>query len=117
MVMFKRFFFNPDSVFSGIFISTLVLVLMQACTGDVKPVNQNADSEKSGNTVKPENSVPTIPFTLVKILVHDTNSFTEGLLFHNKQMYESTGATDNLPQTRSLFGVVDPKTGKIDVKA
>jgi glutamine cyclotransferase len=48
---------------------------------------------------------------------HDVSSFTEGFLFHNGQLFESTGATAELPQTKSLFGIVDVKTGKIDTKA
>lgn len=48
---------------------------------------------------------------------HDITSYTEGFVFHNKELYESTGATDGLPRTRSLFGAVDLSTGKIKVKA
>lgn len=48
---------------------------------------------------------------------HDTNAFTEGFLIHNNELFESTGATKELPQTRSLFGIVNMKTGKINTKA
>jgi len=60
-----------------------------------------------------------INYSVAAYLPHDTNSFTEGLLVHNGKLYEATGhAPDNdQPQTRSLFGIVDMKTGKIDVKA
>lgn len=61
--------------------------------------------------------IPEIKFSVVSQYPHDVNSFTEGFLFHEGKLFESTGATDNLPQTRSLFGIVDMKTGKIDVKA
>lgn len=44
---------------------------------------------------------------------HDTTAYTEGFLVYNNQLYESTGYTAELPQTRSLFGVVDGATGKI----
>lgn len=65
----------------------------------------------------PENSIKNIQYSIVARLPHDTNSFTEGLLFHNNQLWESTGATPQLPQTRSLFGNVDLKTGVINVRA
>ena len=61
--------------------------------------------------------IPEIQFTVVNQYPHDVNSFTEGFLFHDNKLFESTGAPDNLPQTKSLFGIVDLKTGKIDVKA
>jgi glutamine cyclotransferase len=59
----------------------------------------------------------TIHFTLANVYPHDTASFTEGLVVHNGELYESTGHTDEIPSSRSLFGVVDPLTGKIHVKA
>lgn len=46
---------------------------------------------------------------------HDQQAFTEGLLFHEGKLYESTGAS-NVQGTRSLFGEVDLTTGKIATK-
>lgn len=62
------------------------------------------------------NTTPMLNFSLVNSYPHDINAFTEGLLIHEGKLFESTGATRELPQTRSLFGVVDLKTGQIDVK-
>lgn len=64
-------------------------------------------------------TVSVINYAVTGYIPHDTNAFTEGLLVHNGQLYESTGhpLDDNLPQTRSLFGIVDMKTGNIVVKA
>jgi glutamine cyclotransferase len=64
-----------------------------------------------------EKFVPTIEYTLAGSLPHDTNAFTEGLLFYNDQLFESTGSPENLPMTKSVFGPVDAKTGKISAKA
>ena len=79
------------------------------------------DKPKAITTVPPvvENTpeIPQINFSVETQYPHDINSFTEGFLFHDGKLYESTGATENLPQTKSLFGEVDLKTGKIDVKA
>lgn len=61
--------------------------------------------------------VPEIKFTVESQYPHDITSFTEGLHFHEGKLYESTGSPDNVPQARSIFGPVDLKTGKIDVKA
>jgi glutamine cyclotransferase len=48
---------------------------------------------------------------------HDVNSYTEGLLVHEGKLYESTGSPEDMPDTRSLLGVLDLTNGKIDVKA
>ncbi len=79
--------------------------LLFACTGK---------QEKSKNTTQP--IIPTISYYLVNSFPHDTIAFTEGFLVYNGKLYESTGATRDFPQTRSLFGEVDLKTGRIEKK-
>ena len=59
---------------------------------------------------------PVISFSLVNTHPHDINAFTEGFLFYEGKLFESTGAPENLPLTKSLFGIVDLKNGKIDTK-
>ncbi len=49
--------------------------------------------------------VPRIEYTLQRSLPHDTKSFTQGLLIHQGQLYESTG------QEESWIGIVDIQTG------
>tara|TARA_B100001245_G_scaffold235732_1_gene224309 strand:+ start:603 stop:1400 length:798 start_codon:yes stop_codon:yes gene_type:complete len=72
-------------------------------------------SKNTSEKATTEESVPLLNVSYVGEYPHDTNAFTEGLLFHEGELFESTGATD-LPQTRSLFGAVDLNTGAIDVK-
>ncbi|MEO1049278.1 MAG: glutaminyl-peptide cyclotransferase [Bacteroidota bacterium] len=60
---------------------------------------------------------PLLSANYVGYYPHDVNAFTEGLFFHEGQLYESTGSPSDMPQTRSLFGIVDMTTGNIDVKA
>lgn len=90
----------------------LAVILLSACGPD-KPKENNVPPPVVAEAPK----TPEIKFTVGNQYPHDVTSFTEGFLFHDNQLFESTGATDNLPQTRSLFGIVDLKTGKIDVKA
>lgn len=59
---------------------------------------------------------PIINYALVNTYPHDTTCFTEGLLVHEGQLYESTGSPGNMPQTRSLFGTLDTVSGKIQTK-
>lgn len=77
----------------------------------------NPDETSEKKITKTEEFAPEIPFSLVTKLPHDSSAFTEGLLFHDGLLFESTGSPANLPETRSFFGVVDLNSGKINVKA
>jgi glutamine cyclotransferase len=90
----------------------LSVLLLFSC-GPEKPVEKNIPVEEN----PPAKVTPAIKWSRVGDSPHDTVSFTEGFLFHNQQLFESTGSPDYLPQTRSLFGPVDLKTGKIEKKA
>jgi glutamine cyclotransferase len=61
--------------------------------------------------------VPTLEYKLVNTFPHDTLSFTQGFLFHQGKLFESTGSPENIPETHSVLGIVDLKTGKINKKA
>ena len=87
----------------------IVSIVLIACN--------NNDQNKNTEPVKPVASTGQINYTVVKRFPHDTNSFTEGLLIHNGQLFESTGHTDTYETSRSLFGIVDMQTGKINIKA
>lgn len=91
-------------------ISTL---LLSSCSTQEKPENKTIQTT-TVETVTPK--TPEIKYTIENKFPHDINSFTEGFLFHDNKLYESTGSPDNLPQTKSVFGDVDLKTGKINVK-
>ena len=100
----------PFILVLGLFASASVLFTSCNNTSRDTPA---AESEKVA-----DNTPPVINYSVVQALPHDTSSFTEGLLVHDGQLYESTGTEPGMPESRkSLFGVVDPKTGKIGVKA
>jgi glutamine cyclotransferase len=89
----------------------LILSLLSSCSNA-----DHHDTPENGSATA-DNTPPTIDFTVMKELPHDTTAFTEGLLFHNGQLYESTGTDTNMPESRrSLFGIVDTTTGKIHPK-
>lgn len=93
-------------MFTRILITISLILLLWGCNHSNEP--------KSTTTEKP---ISNIEYVLVKSYPHDTTSFTEGFLFHDGNLYESTGASQELPQTKSLFGMVDLTTGKIKTKA
>lgn len=62
------------------------------------------------------NGISIIEYSLKKTYPHSIDSYTEGFLFHDNKLFESTGSPENYPNTRSVIGIVNLKTGKIDVK-
>ncbi len=61
-------------------------------------------------------AVPILEYSIVATLPHDTLAYTQGLLIHDNKLFESTGSPDNMPELRSVLGIVDMKTGKLDAK-
>lgn len=79
-------------------------ILLAAC-------NDNVDStiHDSKNTITA--TPPTINYTIVNTFPHDTAAFTEGLVWYNNQLFESTGETGY-----SSIRKVNLKTGAIQQK-
>src|ERR1700719_3059982 len=89
----------------------LILSVLAACNSC-----NNSDHPATTGGVA-DNTPPLIDYSVMKLLPHDTTAFTEGLLFHDGQLYESTGTDTDMPISRkSLFGTVDTTTGKIHPK-
>jgi len=88
----------------------LLFTVIESCKHDT---NTQVQEEQQ----IPQSEVSELSFALIKTYPHDMHSFTEGLTFFNGKLYESTGATSELPQTRSLFGELDLSTGQIKAKA
>ena len=86
----------------------LLFVLFFLCSCGGQPKDVDSPSPSAG--------VPVLNYSVRHVYAHDTTSYTEGFLFHNHQLFESSGATDEYPQTRSMAGVEDMNTGKIDKK-
>jgi len=72
--------------------------------------------DKSINYESENISIPLIDYNFIKSHPHDTTSFTEGFFIHDSKLFESTGSPKELPYTKSLLGVVNLATGKIEPK-
>lgn len=73
-----------------------LLVLVASCSGS--------------RTDKPVGQPDLIKYSVTRTWPHDIKAFTEGLVIHNGQLYESTG------ESESWIGIVDIKTGITDKK-
>jgi glutaminyl-peptide cyclotransferase len=59
---------------------------------------------------------PNIAYSVMNVLPHDTSFFTEGLEFYKGQLFESSGGDNDISPFPSAVGVLDMKTGKVDIK-
>ena len=85
-------------------LSTLVLLLLLPACYDI-------DTNESSNTFTTENAAPpTINYALINTHPHDTTSYTEGLLMHNGQLYESTGAPGDIDMNGITYDTVSGNT-------
>jgi glutamine cyclotransferase len=82
-----------------------LLFFVYGCGGQPKDPVDNASSAAG---------IPILNYSVRHVYSHDTTSYTEGLLFYHHQLFESSGATEEYPQTRSMAGVEDMNMGKID---
>ena len=96
------------------FYFLFAFVFLFSCSSEPKKENKETPPASAAPA---EDLVPAIEYDLLAKLPHDIQSFTEGFFFHNGQLFESTGSPDDLPDTRSVFGIMDMKTGKINKKA
>lgn len=87
-------------------IILLTAVYLTACVEDPKPKKKQ----------KTAGDVPSLSYSIINQFPHSTSSFTEGLLIHDKEIFESTGSPFGLPETKSVFGILNMETGEIDVK-
>ena len=86
----------------------LTLYLLTSC-------KDNAEESEESNAILTKGT-PIINYAVINAFPHDTSLFTEGFLVHNGQLFESTGSPEDVVNTKSLIGIVDLKTGKIDKK-
>lgn len=91
------------------FLSLFTILLLAGCSEEKKEAAPVKVEEEIAET-------PVIEFTVKDTLAHDTTCYTEGFLFHQGKLYESTGAPSHIRYTHSSVGVVDQKTGKFDKK-
>lgn len=96
------------------FLLALTLISLNACTGDVPP-EQDAPDTPPATTANA--AAPQISYSVTARHKHDISLFTEGFVFNEGKLYESTGSPEDRAETRSLIGVLDLQSGKLDVKA
>jgi len=90
------------------FFLLLIVFLIAGCT-DSKPKGKKPVAVNNGQ-------IESIAFTVVKTYPHDRSLYTEGFLFHDNELFESSGSPENFPESRSMIGIVNLKDGSFDKK-
>jgi glutamine cyclotransferase len=85
------------------YLSLLVFIFVVACNG-----NKDENAETTENTTPPP---PSIGYSILNVFPHDTSSYTQGLEFHNNELYEGTGLEE-----KSHLMKMDLATGKAKQK-
>ncbi|MCH5600810.1 glutaminyl-peptide cyclotransferase [Niabella ginsengisoli] len=75
----------------------------------------NSD-DNSSNQQNTKAVTPVIHYKLLQTYPHDTTLFTEGLVFYDNKLFESSGAPPDIPFTKSVIGYYDFKTGLFNQK-
>lgn len=91
-----------------ILIGALTLSTLFSC--------KNNSKSTEAKVQEPTSNIPLISYSVPRYFPHDTTLFTEGFLFHNGELFESTGSPDDLPQTNSLIGTDNLETGVFSKK-
>ncbi len=76
----------------------------------------NNRNSSNSTIINSDSQIPLINYSVSNSFLHDTSLFTEGFLFYNGRLFESTGSPDDLFQTKSMIGTDDLSTGKFDKK-
>jgi glutamine cyclotransferase len=95
-------------------LSISAIVLANVYFTSCEPEKKIDTEVKNVEVEKP--AVPVLEYSIVATLPHDTLAYTQGLLIHDNKLFESTGSPENMPELKSVLGIVDMKTGKLDAK-
>lgn len=91
----------------------IIVITLTICA--VFSCKNNPKSSPANKEEQPE-IVPVINYSVPNYFPHDTTLYTEGFVFHDGKLYESTGSPKELPQTKSLIGTDDLTTGNFSKK-
>ena len=86
------------------------LLALATVTLFIAACNNNSSDNKDSDTATATNIIPApanINYNIVNTYPHDTSSFTEGLIWENSNLYESTGL-----EGKSKLMKIDIKNGK-----
>ncbi len=91
-----------------IYFIILLVIFNLACDTKTNTANINANVADKSNSTEKKSAVPVYTYEIVNTFKHDDKAFTQGLIFHNGFLYESTGEYG-----RSSLRKVELESGKV----
>ena len=91
-----------------LFIALVSCLLVFGCSGAASNQKPNVSVANNSASTTKAGPVPVYGYEVVKTYPHDGNAFTQGLIFHNGFLYESTGE-----RGESTIRKVEIETGKV----
>lgn len=90
------------------YLVTILVAAMFSCGGSGEPGNSTVKTTPSAETPAADKNVPIYGYEVVNVYPHDKDAFTQGLVYRDGFLYESTGQYGE-----STLRKVDLKTGKV----
>ena len=91
-----------------VYLFIFLLVLISSCGSTAKKAKTPVNTIPSKDVPLANKSIPTLSYEVINKYPHDKNAFTQGLVYHNGFLYESTGQ-----HGKSSLRKVELKTGKV----
>ncbi|HEX6126004.1 MAG TPA: glutaminyl-peptide cyclotransferase [Pyrinomonadaceae bacterium] len=91
-----------------LYLILLSVIVALSCGSSDNLNGSNSTANRSSNTNKPKTVLPVSTYEIVKKYPHDPRAFTQGLVYHDGFLYESTGQ-----EGESTLRRVNLETGKI----
>ena len=91
-----------------IYFIILLVIFNLACDAKTNTPNINSNVANGANSAEKKSAVPVYTYEIVNTFKHDPKAFTQGLIFHNGFLYESTGEYGN-----SSLRKVELESGKV----
>lgn len=91
-----------------IYFIILLVILTLACDTKSDNLNKSITNNSNSTVKKNDSSAPVYTYEIVNTYKHDPKAFTQGLVFHNGFLYESTGE-----EGKSSLRKVELESGKV----
>lgn len=95
-----------------LYFTIFIFLFLAACDDKLPGSNANSvvagknNGNSANTTAKTNEHVPVYTYEIVNTFRHDSDAFTQGLIFNNGFLYESTGHEEIQPSEKLIYKTV-----------